>query len=92
MVPPYNTLSLFCNASLPLPPSQLNATLTFTWLKDSEDVTSSSSSTTLTSVLTREENVTGSFSYTCRYSVVVLGDDPYTAEASAAITVTSKPL
>ena len=90
-VSPYNTLTLTCTATLPVPRDMLTASLSFTWLKGSDDVTSSSSSSDpLTSTLTRQETTPSTFTYTCRYSVVVSGDTPYTADTSATVTVTGE--
>ena len=90
-VSPYNTLTLTCTATLPVSRDMLTASLSFTWLKGSDDVTSSSSSSDpLTSTLTRQETTPSTFTYTCRYSVVVSGDTPYTADTSATVTVTGE--
>ena len=92
-VSPYNTLTLTCTATLPVPRDMLTASLSFTWLKGSSDVTSSSSSSDpLTSTLTRQETTPSTLTYTCRYSVVVSGDTPYTADTSATVTVTGEIL
>ena len=90
-VSPYNTLTLTCTATLPVPRDALHASLSFTWLKGSDDVTSSSSSSDpLTSTLTRQETTPSTLTYTCRYNVVVSGDTPYTADTSATVTVTGE--
>ena len=90
-VSPYNTLTLTCTATLPVPHDMLTASLSFTWLKGSDDVTSSSSSSDpLTSTLTRQETTPSTLTYTCRYNVVVSGDTPYTADTSATVTVTGE--
>ena len=90
-VSPYNNLTLICTATLPVPRDMLTASLSFTWLKGSDDVTSfSSSSVPLTSTLTRQETIPSTLTYTCRYSVVVSGDTPYTADTSATVTVTGE--
>ena len=93
-VSPYNTLTLTCTATLPVPHDMLTASLSFTWLKGSDDVTSSSSSSSdpLNSTLTRQETTPSTLTYTCRYSVVVSGDTPYTADTSATVTVTGEIL
>ena len=90
-ISPYNNLTLTCTATLPVPRDMLTASLSFKWLKGSDDVTSSSSSSDpLTSTLTRQETTPSTLTYTCRYSVVVSGDTPYTADTSATVTVTGE--
>ena len=90
-VSPYNTLTLTCTATLPVPRDMLTASLSFTWLKGSDDVTSSSSSSDpLTSTFIRQETTPATLTYTCRYSVEVSGDTPYTADTSATVTVTGE--
>lgn len=82
------TVYLLCTATLPIQQNELTASFQFQWFKGTQDITSFSTSSGLTSTLVRMEPVAGSYTYTCRSSVIVAGDPPYSAEDSASITVT----
>ena len=88
---PYNDVILTCNAALPVPQASLTASLAFTWLMGSQDVTDSTMTTSSTiSILTREETTPSVFNYTCRFAVNVAADPPYQSEADTNVVVTGK--
>ena len=88
---PYNDVILACNAALPVSPAALTASLVFTWLMGTQDVTgSSTTSSSTTSTLTRVETTPSVFNYTCRFTVNVAGDPPYQSEANTNIVVTGR--
>ena len=88
---PYNDVILTCNGALPVPQASLTASLVFTWLMGSQDVTSFMMTTSsTTSTITREETTPSVFNYTCWFAVNVAGDPPYQSEADTNVVVTGK--
>ena len=72
-----------------MPQASLTASLVFTWLMGSQDVTGSTMTTSSTiSILTREETTPSVFNYTCRFAVNVAGDPPYQGEVDTNVVVT----